>query len=97
MADTNNSEICKNSKNFLKYGNLNLNVMIISNNITTFMIYIYKDKLEDIVPSAISLLDEISFGITIIYTEMAIELKLFRSLHLHFIDLESFLKFVIIG
>lgn len=61
-------------------------------NAITFIIYIYKHKLEGIVPNAISLLDEIHFGRTLMYTEMTIEIKLFQSLHLHFIAWKSFFK-----
>lgn len=70
--------------------------MIIFNDATSFIIYIYKDKLEDIVPKAISLLDEINFVRTLIYTEMGIEIKVIRNTHLHFIVWESFLNFAII-
>lgn len=61
-------------------------------NAITFIICIYKHKLEGIVPNAISLLDEIHFGRTLMYTEMTIEIKLFQSLHLHFIAWKSFFK-----
>lgn len=61
-------------------------------NAIIFIFNIYKHKLEGIVPNAISFLDEINFGRTLMHTEMTIKIKLFQNLHLHFIDWESLFK-----